>query len=34
LNDGFRDMEMALLYLMAYIALLIAGPGRYSLDKS
>ena len=34
LNDGFRDMEMALLYLMAYTAILISGPGKYSIDKS
>lgn len=31
-GDPFSDIETALLYLVAYIALLLTGPGWYSLD--
>lgn len=31
-GDPFSDMEMALLYLTAYIALILTGPGWYSVD--
>lgn len=31
-GDPFGDWEMAFLYLIVYICLLIAGPGWYSLD--
>ncbi|MBX0334303.1 DoxX family protein [Pontibacter sp. HSC-14F20] len=30
--DPFAKQELGLLYLMPYIALLLAGSGRYSLD--
>ena len=29
----FKDREMALLYLTAFLAILILGAGKYSLDK-
>ncbi len=32
--DPFGDKEMGLHYLVAYIVLLFAGPGRYSVDAS
>lgn len=32
LGDPFARMEKALLYVLPYFALLIAGPGRFSLD--
>jgi len=32
-GDPMSDKEMGLLYLFAYIALLIGGPGYYSLDR-
>lgn len=31
-TQGFGDMEMALLYLTAMVAILLVGPGRLSLD--
>jgi len=31
-DDGFKRMELALVYLAAYAALLATGPGRFSLD--
>lgn len=31
-GDGFGSMETALLYLLIYVFLFAAGPGRYSLD--
>ena len=31
-DDPFRKMEMALLYLIGYLLLFLAGPGKYSLD--
>ena len=30
--DAFGEKEMALHYLVVYVALLFTGPGRYSLD--
>lgn len=30
--DPFSDKEMALLYLTAFVALFITGPGKYSMD--
>ncbi|SMC70783.1 DoxX family protein [Moheibacter sediminis] len=33
LNDAFGDKELALMYLAIYFALLLIGPGRYSLDR-
>jgi putative oxidoreductase len=32
-GDVFGDGQTATLFLSSYIALLIAGPGRFSLDK-
>ena len=32
LGDPFTRIEKAVLYLAAYAALLVAGPGKYSLD--
>lgn len=32
-NDPFSRQELGLLYLMAYAALFITGPGKFSLDK-
>ncbi len=31
--DPFSDKEVAILYLVGYIAILIAGAGKYSLDN-
>ena len=31
-SDPFGDKEMAILYLMPYIALYLMGAGRYSVD--
>lgn len=32
-GDPFAKQEHALLYLVPYVAILIAGPGRYSVDR-
>ena len=32
-GDPFTKIEFPLLYAFAFIAILIAGPGKYSLDK-
>lgn len=32
-QDAFGDKELALMYLAIYFALLLIGPGRYSLDR-
>ena len=32
LGEGFGQIEKALLFLMAYVALQLTGPGWYSLD--
>jgi len=34
LNDPFGKQEKALLFLMAFLVILLAGPGKYSIDKS
>lgn len=31
-GDPFKEIEMALLYLFAYLSIFIAGPGWYSID--
>lgn len=31
-NDPFANKELAFLYLAIYVALMIIGPGRFSLD--
>ncbi len=31
-QDPFKKKEFALLYLIAYLVLFLAGPGRYSVD--
>jgi putative oxidoreductase len=33
-GDPFGKKEMALLYLVIYITLLITGPGKYSIDNA
>ncbi|HMM10710.1 MAG TPA: DoxX family protein [Bacteroidales bacterium] len=32
-SDPFVRKELALMYLLAYITLLIAGPGKFSVDR-
>lgn len=32
-NDGFATKEMALLYLLIYVAITIVGAGKYSVDN-
>jgi putative oxidoreductase len=32
-DHGFQKQEMALLYLLLYLTILILGPGKYALDK-
>lgn len=32
-DDPFSRKEMALVYLLCYVALFLAGPGRFSLDQ-
>jgi putative oxidoreductase len=32
-NDPFGKQEIGLLYLLPYLVLLIAGPGKYSVDR-
>jgi putative oxidoreductase len=32
-DDPFGDRELALVYLVAYVALLLTGPGELSLDR-
>lgn len=32
-EDPFGKQEMGLLYLTGYLAILLTGPGKYSLDK-
>jgi len=34
INDPFSRMEKAILFLAVFIALMLTGPGKYSLDKS
>lgn len=31
-NDPFARMELGLMYLFTYLTILVAGPGRYSID--
>lgn len=31
-GDAFRDKEKALLFAIPYLALMLTGPGRYSID--
>ena len=31
-DDPFKKMEMALLFLIAYIVIMISGPGKISVD--
>lgn len=33
LNDPFGKQEKALLFLMAFLVIFLAGPGKYSIDK-
>lgn len=32
IDDPFKKMEMAILYLIPYVALYLMGPGKFSLD--
>lgn len=32
-DDGFKRQELALTYLAGYLAILLTGPGRLSLDR-
>ena len=32
-SDPFSNKEKALLYLVGYLAILLLGPGKYSLDN-
>jgi putative oxidoreductase len=32
-GDVFGEAELATLYLMGFVALLFAGPGKYSMDR-
>ena len=32
IDDPFKKMEMAILYLIPYVALYLMGPGKYSVD--
>lgn len=32
-QDAFRVKEMAVLYLLIYVVLLLAGAGKYSIDR-
>lgn len=32
-GDPLGDKESALIYLLMYLSLLVAGPGKYSLDR-
>lgn len=32
-GDSFKEIEKALLFLLAYVSLFFSGPGSYSLDK-
>jgi len=31
-DDPFKDKELALIYLVAFVSLLLTGPGSYALD--
>ncbi len=33
-NDPWKVKELAATYLLVYVALMLAGPGRFSLDHS
>lgn len=33
IDDPFKKMEMGLLYLAAYLAIFLMGPGAYSVDE-
>ena len=32
-GDPFKKMELALVYLIPYLTILLSGPGKYSLDR-
>lgn len=32
-SDGFEKQEIGLLFLVAYLFLLVTGPGKYSIDR-
>jgi len=32
ISDPFNKMEFAILYLVPYVAILLAGPGKFSVD--
>ena len=31
-SDPFQRMELGLMFLFAYLTILVAGPGKYSVD--
>jgi putative oxidoreductase len=33
-GDWFGDMELPVLYLLAFIVIFLLGPGKYSVDKN
>lgn len=32
-GDQYKKMELALVYLIPYLTILLSGPGKYSLDR-
>jgi putative oxidoreductase len=32
-NDPFQDKELALLFMVGYVVLILTGPGRFSVDR-
>jgi putative oxidoreductase len=32
-GDPWRDKELAIMYFVIYLVILVAGPGRFSIDR-